>query len=59
MSDWYFPCEKNIKNSKKLLLKIAKMRQNRLQCIFGVISFHSGVYLKKYNLEMNIFRTAY
>ena len=38
---------------------MAKMRQNRHQCIFGVISFHAGVYLRKYNLKMNIFRTAY
>ena len=38
---------------------MAKMRQNRLQSIIGVISFHAGVYLQKYNLEINIFKTAY
>ena len=38
---------------------MTKMHQNRLQCIIGVISFHAGVYLQKYNLKMNIFRTAY
>ena len=30
-----------------------------LQVIFGVISFHAGVYLQKYNRKNNIFRTAY
>ena len=35
------------------------MRQNRHQCIFGVISFHAGVYLGKNNLEMKNFRTSY
>ena len=38
---------------------MGKMRQNRHQVIFGVISFHAGVYLGKYNLEMIFFRTAY
>ena len=35
---------KNSENTEKLLIKMAKMRQNRHQGIFGVISFHSGVY---------------
>ena len=32
---------------------MAKMRQNRHQCIFGVISFHAGVYFGKINLKFN------
>ena len=32
---------------------MAKMRQNRHQCIFGVISFHSGVYFGKKKVECN------
>ena len=31
---------------------MAKMCQNRLQCTFGDISFHAGVYLEKYNLKI-------
>ena len=44
---------KKIENSEKLLIKMAKMRQNRHQCIFGVISFHAGVYFGKINTKFN------
>ena len=38
---------------------MAKMRQNRLQGLFGVISFHAGAYFTKFYLELNNFSTAY
>ena len=38
---------KNGKNLEKLPIKTAKMCQNRHQGLFGVISFHAGVYFGK------------
>ena len=35
------------------------MRQNRLECIFGVISFHAGVYFGKYQVEFNNYSKVY
>ena len=47
----YFSYGENGENQEKLLFKMAKMRQNRHQCIFCVISFHTGVYFGKYQQE--------
>ena len=38
---------------------MVKMRQNRLQYIFGVISFYAGVYFGKIQLKFNNWRIVY
>ena len=55
----YFPYGKKCENSGKLLIEIVKMRQNRLQCIFGVISFHAGFYFGKIQLKFNNWSIVY
>ena len=37
-----------------MLIKLVKMRQNRLQGIFDVISFHAGVYTDHAGLEIPV-----
>ena len=54
-----FSHQKVEKIKKNWHLKWLKMSQNWLQCIFGVFSFHAGVYFTKYYLKLNNFGTAY
>ena len=42
-----------------MMIKMAKVRQNRHQSLFSVISFHAGVYLRENQLKLKIFSKSY